>query len=467
LETQSLKPFNFSNDNIAKSLDKTPVKLDASLNKNFVAVEEKVHLSGSRKRPRDEGVDSKSGTNKSPSLSNVVAEDITSLNVRKSLSVSKSTKKSMEERSGNEIVQAIVAPKKSVDKTENSSLQDRDSNENSTFQNRDSIVKQAVTAKAPAASPKQSVGVQPASSNTQLSTSGDAVRDKKANLLAIAKARLLGLASKVGANFNEGPASNSDDAEKRSSALPNPVVTSDNRISESNHQNAFLKEREDAKMKLRAEIDAKRAAAAAAQKLSPKQKSSIVTSHAPVSVSTPTITSEMSAKAVTAVESRISKVEPPAPSSGNKKAAAAVVSSTATVEPLSISKTATSFDHLIPFQSSAIKKGQFNPKSQEDNYDMSDREDNSDDDDEDDANNKDIPAWAKGPALENAIRAQFGASQKKNPDLLFGEVNTCNLEEIFQAKKKRYMNRSSSGNWVGDKLTQEEVLKYAADMGHH
>lgn len=102
------------------------------------------------------------------------------------------------------------------------------------------------------------------------------------------------------------------------------------------------------------------------------------------------------------------------------------------------------------------------------NYEMSDREGSSDDDDEDDEgrSKKNIPDWARGANLDAAVHAQHGNGEGfVDPDTIFSEISTCDLEEIFKNKKKRYQKRTSSGNWGPDRLTNTERLKYRHDMG--
>lgn len=45
-----------------------------------------------------------------------------------------------------------------------------------------------------------------------------------------------------------------------------------------------------------------------------------------------------------------------------------------------------------------------------------------------------IPAWARGQALAAALERQFNVSAATwvDPDTIFPEVTTCNLEEIFK-----------------------------------
>jgi hypothetical protein len=109
------------------------------------------------------------------------------------------------------------------------------------------------------------------------------------------------------------------------------------------------------------------------------------------------------------------------------------------------------------------------PRADDDNYEMSDREGDSDEDEEDDDDGrakKKVPDWARGPALEAAIHAQYGDGGL-DPEGIFPEVSTCDLEEIFKAKKKRYAKRTSSGHWLPDRLTHAEKAKYRQDMGYN
>jgi hypothetical protein len=122
--------------------------------------------------------------------------------------------------------------------------------------------------------------------------------------------------------------------------------------------------------------------------------------------------------------------------------------------------------------SSAVLPSGLKPADAE-NYEMSDREGSSDEDeDEEDGGGaggkakKPIPDWARGPALEATIHIQYGGGPGAvDPDKLFPEVASCDLEEIFKSKKKRYQKRTSSGNWGVDRLTNAERLKYRQDTG--
>lgn len=59
-------------------------------------------------------------------------------------------------------------------------------------------------------------------------------------------------------------------------------------------------------------------------------------------------------------------------------------------------------------------------------------------DDEDDKKEKQkkVPEWARGNMLKEALDRQYGISGSKplDPDVIFHEVQTCSLEEIFGTK---------------------------------
>ncbi len=152
-----------------------------------------------------------------------------------------------------------------------------------------------------------------------------------------------------------------------------------------------------------------------------------------------------------------------------------------------------------------------------DNYEMSDHEDDCDEEtDVDDdskgdgsggggANDKRIPLWARTPAIEQQLQRQ----EAIDPDTIFPPVNTCNLDgtarglcvfvclfvclfeailwaardgvwltllldvccpptEIFAGyrKKRRFQQRTSSGNWLADRLHWKEEVTYKQTMGY-
>ncbi|CAM9256621.1 unnamed protein product [Ectocarpus sp. 4 AP-2014] len=78
---------------------------------------------------------------------------------------------------------------------------------------------------------------------------------------------------------------------------------------------------------------------------------------------------------------------------------------------------------------------------------------------------KKIPAWAKGSALSEALTRQYATGQKVDPDKIFPEVFTCDLEAIFPVNKSRYHRRGSSANWAPDRVTPQEVLTYKRSVG--
>lgn len=75
-----------------------------------------------------------------------------------------------------------------------------------------------------------------------------------------------------------------------------------------------------------------------------------------------------------------------------------------------------------------------------------------------------IPDWARGKTLAKILDRQYGGSSPLNPDKIFPEFFTCNLEHIFNTKKSKW-DRSSSGNWHTDRLTIAEKLAYQRAMG--
>ncbi|CAN0089835.1 unnamed protein product [Discosporangium mesarthrocarpum] len=75
-----------------------------------------------------------------------------------------------------------------------------------------------------------------------------------------------------------------------------------------------------------------------------------------------------------------------------------------------------------------------------------------------------IPDWARGATLARILDKQYGGPTPINPDTIFPEFFTCDLERIFNTKKSKW-DRSSSGNWQRDRLTIAEKLAYARAMG--
>lgn len=96
------------------------------------------------------------------------------------------------------------------------------------------------------------------------------------------------------------------------------------------------------------------------------------------------------------------------------------------------------------------------------NYEMTDSEYDSDDDDRSETSKpaKRIPDWARSHNLLKALERQYSPNYPIDPDELFGEVESCNLEAIFGKKSSKYRRRNSSGDWTKDKVTSEEKRKY-------
>eukprot|EP00559_Dactyliosolen_fragilissimus_P000490 CAMPEP_0184862638 /NCGR_PEP_ID=MMETSP0580-20130426/7074_1 /TAXON_ID=1118495 /ORGANISM="Dactyliosolen fragilissimus" /LENGTH=689 /DNA_ID=CAMNT_0027360591 /DNA_START=144 /DNA_END=2210 /DNA_ORIENTATION=+ len=115
---------------------------------------------------------------------------------------------------------------------------------------------------------------------------------------------------------------------------------------------------------------------------------------------------------------------------------------------------------------SSLKQHQ-KPPSPMETYEMSDRGESDSEEEsdyEDRSPKKKIPSWAQKSKLIPALENQF-LNGKVDPDEIFHEVSTCDLEAIFDQKKKRYIKRTSSGNWTKDRVTASEKLVYKRTMG--
>ncbi|KAI2490175.1 inner centromere protein [Fragilaria crotonensis] len=111
---------------------------------------------------------------------------------------------------------------------------------------------------------------------------------------------------------------------------------------------------------------------------------------------------------------------------------------------------------------------ELNIRSPLDTYQISDR-DESDSDESDDSGSgpkKKIPDWAQKENLITALKQQYDENGNRlDPDALFPEVETCDLEAIFDKKRNRFKKRTSSGNWTKDRVTAAEKLVYKRTMG--
>lgn len=116
------------------------------------------------------------------------------------------------------------------------------------------------------------------------------------------------------------------------------------------------------------------------------------------------------------------------------------------------------------------KKASAHPKalSPMDTYEISDREDSDSDYSDEDKTpspKKRIPRWARSVNLGPALQRQFLDPNRLDPEQIFHDIQTCNLEDIFDQKRARYSKRTSSGNWTNDKVTAMEKLVYKRQMG--
>ena len=110
-----------------------------------------------------------------------------------------------------------------------------------------------------------------------------------------------------------------------------------------------------------------------------------------------------------------------------------------------------------------------------DDCDTSGSDSGTDDEDKEDRKKNQIPAWARGTELKEALERQFGFHKHippVDPDTIFFEVHTCSLEEIFGQKEGRagdrreYSKRTSSAKWDSDELSLVEKRKYRKEMGY-
>ena len=68
------------------------------------------------------------------------------------------------------------------------------------------------------------------------------------------------------------------------------------------------------------------------------------------------------------------------------------------------------------------------------------------------------------------VKKQFGfhGHEPVDPDVIFAEVQTCSLEEIFGQKEGKFGNyakRGSSAKWDADEISLVERRKYRHQMG--
>ena len=56
-----------------------------------------------------------------------------------------------------------------------------------------------------------------------------------------------------------------------------------------------------------------------------------------------------------------------------------------------------------------------------------------------------IPDWAQGETLAKILERQYGGPNPLNPDKIFPEFFTCDLEHIFNTKKSKWDRSSRCG----------------------
>mmetsp|Transcript_29872 Transcript_29872/g.36376 ORF Transcript_29872/g.36376 Transcript_29872/m.36376 type:complete len:774 (+) Transcript_29872:148-2469(+) len=105
-------------------------------------------------------------------------------------------------------------------------------------------------------------------------------------------------------------------------------------------------------------------------------------------------------------------------------------------------------------------------------YEISDKEDSdSDSESEEYSEDENKPkkkyaSWTKKDVLLAALDKQFGDwPGRVDPESIFTDIETCDLNAIFESKKARYQKRTSSGNWDLDRVTPHEKLIYRRKMG--
>lgn len=91
----------------------------------------------------------------------------------------------------------------------------------------------------------------------------------------------------------------------------------------------------------------------------------------------------------------------------------------------------------------------------------------SDFESDEEAPKKPVPDWARGKVLIGQLVAQMYI----DPDEVFQQhAKTCSLDEVFaschKSGKGDFSRRTSSGNWIEDRVTWKEELGYKKAMGY-
>lgn len=53
------------------------------------------------------------------------------------------------------------------------------------------------------------------------------------------------------------------------------------------------------------------------------------------------------------------------------------------------------------------------------------------------------PEWAKSKNMAETLKRQYGGDTPVNPNHIFVDFFTCNLESIFDTKKKKWARKST------------------------
>lgn len=166
--------------------------------------------------------------------------------------------------------------------------------------------------------------------------------------------------------------------------------------------------------------------------------------------------------------------KPQKPQTTTYTAAAPVIKSSVTKAAAIVSKHVPSSKQMMlsPKITQSEKKNSAAPQeilSPMDTYEISDHEGDTDSDDENSSKKKPkrIPNWARKHNLQIALEQQFSGDCTLDPDEIFGEVQSCNLQEIFKQEKSRYKQRTSSGIWTNDRVTTAEKLAYKSSVYQH
>lgn len=176
------------------------------------------------------------------------------------------------------------------------------------------------------------------------------------------------------------------------------------------------------------------------------------------------LAAQMREKALRKENGRATRVQPINGASSMKRPFA--LKSAIVTDPLGTTlKSATALGSSMKTYS--VKKKSKSPPRPSQTYEISDREDSDSDDSE--AENgkrkKELPKWVLKENLRPSLHAQY-IGKTVDPDEIFGEVHTCDLEAIFGNQlKAKYRSRTSSGNWSKDRVTAAEKLVYKRAMG--